>query len=254
MLWGMVPPDNPLLYKICKRYVDQYNGDNDSDFRSNGELRFMRSVLPDCTVVFDVGANIGDWAAMAASINPSATLHCFEPSKPTFQRLQERVPANVTCNNLGLSSTGGEATLYVFSEEAGSNSLHQRKGLGGAAQEKEEKVILDTIDGYCQRFGVRNIDLLKVDVEGHELEVFKGGKELLRRGQIKRIQFEYGGCNIDSRTLLKDFFEFFEPYGYVFHKLRPKMLQRIARYDQRLETYQYQNWVLLSKDNVSQFD
>jgi hypothetical protein len=138
MLWGMVPPDNPLLYKICKRYVDQYNGDNDSDFRSNGELRFMRSVLPDCTVVFDVGANIGDWAAMAASINPSATLHCFEPSKPTFQRLQERVPANVTCNNLGLSSRGGDfirlfrgGRIEFIASAEGSRRCSAREGREG---------------------------------------------------------------------------------------------------------------------------
>ncbi len=92
------------------------------------------------------------------------------------------------------------------------------------------------------------IDLVKVDVEGHELEVFKGAAGMLAQGKIKRIQFEYGGCNIDSRVLLKDLFEFLLPYGYAFYKVFPRELRRVPRYDQRLENFQYQNWVAATND------
>ena len=92
------------------------------------------------------------------------------------------------------------------------------------------------------------IDLMKVDVEGHELEVFKGAVGMLAQGKIKRIQFEYGGCNIDSRVLLKNLFDFLVPYGYTFYKVFPRELRRVPRYDQRLENFQYQNWVVMAND------
>jgi len=87
---------------------------------------------------------------------------------------------------------------------------------------------------------------MKVDVEGHELEVFKGAQGMLEKGAVKRIQFEYGGCNIDARMLLKDFFAFCAPYRYAFYKIYPHDLRHIPRYDQRLENFQYQNWVALA--------
>ena len=41
----LVPSESPILYRACKRYVDRYNGENNSDIRTNGELRFMQRVL-----------------------------------------------------------------------------------------------------------------------------------------------------------------------------------------------------------------
>ena len=91
------------------------------------------------------------------------------------------------------------------------------------------------------------MDFVKVDVEGHELEVFKGASGMLAQGKIKRIQFEYGGCNIDSRVLLKDIFDFLTPYGYAFYKVFPHLLRFVLRYDQRLEIFQYRDWVVKVK-------
>jgi FkbM family methyltransferase len=252
-LWNAIPSRNRYLYKLCKRYVDRYNGENNDNICTNGELRFMQTILPQSATVFDVGANVGDWTALALSINPHVQMHCFEPSAATFQRLQARGGGGI-CNNFGLSSAPGDMTLWVFDGGAGINSLYKRQGLedgwGLAEQKQAETVRLDTLDAYCQRAGVSVIDLMKVDVEGHELEVFKGAAGMLAQGKIKRIQFEYGGCNIDSRVLLKDLLDFLLPYGYVFYKMFPYELRRVPRYDQRLENFQYQNWVAATNDGL----
>jgi len=246
---GYLPPKlphNAFVYRICKRYVDRYNGDNDDNIHRNGELRLMQKVLPQSAIVFDVGANIGDWAALALCINPNLEIHCFEPSAITFQRLQER-GRGIICNNFGLSSAPGETTLWIFADSLGINSLYKRRGLedgwGLPEQQTQETVQLDTLDAYCQRAGVQMIDFMKVDVEGHELEILKGAVGMLANEKIKRIQFEYGGCNIDSRVLLKDLFDFLTSYGYTLYKIFPHELHHILRYDQRLENYQYQNWL-----------
>ena len=252
VLWSLVPTNNRYLYSLCKRYVDCFNSENNQNSHTNGELRLMRAVLPQCATVFDVGANVGDWTSLALEINPRLQIHCFEPSAATFQRLQAR--GGAICNHFGLSSVPGEVKLWVFAERAGTNSLYKRKGLeegwGLAPQSQTETVRVETLDGYCQRANVQSIDFLKVDVEGHELEVFKGAADMLAHGSIKRIQFEYGGCNIDSRVLLKDLFDFFAPYGYLFYKIYPDKLQHVPRYDQRLENFQYQNWAVMREPKL----
>jgi hypothetical protein len=90
-----------------------------------------------------------------------------------------------------------------------------------------------------------------LDVEGHELEVLRGSTEMLSQGRIGTVQLEYGGCNIDARVLLKDIFAFMEPFGYAAHKILPAGLKFVRRYDQRLENFQYQNWVFLKRPETN---
>ena len=250
-----LPSQDPTLYSFCQSYVNHYRGENNCDIHTNGELRLLQQVLPTCRVVFDVGANVGNWAALALTINPGITIHCFEPSQATFRRLLERgFPANVICLNFGLGAAAEERTLYVFEAASGLNSLYERHGLengwGLQTQQHKEIVHLDTLDRYCESAGVNMIDFLKVDVEGHELHVLEGSRRMLQEGRIGIVQFEYGGCNIDARILLKDLFDFFSPLPYVLYKIHPHRLQRVDRYDQRLENFQYQNWVAVHSDRL----
>ena len=252
-LAAKVAPADAAVYEVCRQYVNRYNSENNDDIQTNGELRFMKERLAGSQLVFDVGANVGKWAALALEINPGLRLHCFEPSKPTFQKLAaNHFPETVTCNNLALGSAPGEQTLYVFEEGSGINSLYERRGLEDGwnleTQKKKETIQLETLDRYCAQHSITEIDFLKLDVEGHELEVFRGAKGAVEAGMIKAIQIEYGGCNIDARVLLRDIFEFFQPYRYSFHKIYPGEVRRVARYDQRLENFQYQNWAILRKD------
>lgn len=241
-------PFNSHLFKFCQAYVSRHERTVSSNIEANGELRFMQQYLGDCRMVFDVGANIGTWAWRALNINPQIDLHCFEPGRQTYRHLlANNFPPNVHCNNIGLSSSCGEQELYVFERNSALNSLYRRTGLEDGwkleTQKQSETIKLSTLDTYCKLHDVKLIDLLKVDVEGHELEVFKGGTGLFQQQAIRMVQFEYGGCNIDSRVLLKDLFNFLQPSGYRLYKILPHGLQPVARYDTRLENFQYQNWL-----------
>jgi hypothetical protein len=68
---------------------------------------------------------------------------------------------------------------------------------------------------------------------------------LLKSGSVGIIQFEYGGCNIDSGVLLKDIFAFFGDLDYSFYKIYPREARLVSKYDQRLENFQYQNWAIV---------
>jgi FkbM family methyltransferase len=242
-------PDHPLVYRFCQRYVDRYRGENNGDMTTNGELRFLQQLLPQCRTVFDVGANVGQWARLALSINPQLDLHCFEPSRPTFERLQSvGLPANVACNNFGLGAAAEETTLFVFGDGCGTNSLYQRDGLedwGLAPNTGQETIRLETLANYCRQRNIPAIDLVKLDIEGHELAALRGMSDWLAAGRIGALQLEYGGCNIDARVFFKDIWDFFMRLPYSFYKIHPCALQKTETYSQALDNFQHQNWAVL---------
>ena len=111
-----------------------------------------------------------------------------------------------------------------------------------------EKIKIDTIDSYLERNNISSIDFLKIDVEGNELKVLHGAKNALSKGDIRYIQFEYGGTYIDARIYLKDIFYFLYDYGYSLHKIYPKKIKHVPKYDQSLENFNYQNWLAVKND------
>lgn len=235
-----------FLYRLCKRYISVCDNDNQDDMTVNGELRLLQKILPGAKIVFDVGANVGRWTHAALGINPHLTVHCFEPSFATFQALSaNRFPAQVICNHCALGEHSGQSVLYTVDECSGVNSLYRRE-MEGCRPSQAEIVAVRTLDDYCRQHGIGHIDMLKIDVEGHELAVLRGGREMLRTGKIACIQFEYGGTYLDAGVLLKDVFDYIRSVapGYAFYKLYPNGPKLIPDYRQNWETFQQSNWVI----------
>ncbi|HUZ97238.1 MAG TPA: FkbM family methyltransferase, partial [Edaphobacter sp.] len=130
--------------------------------------------------------------------------------------------------------------MIVFDKCSTMNSLYAREGVEsfGSSTQHEEDIVLHTVDRYGLQHGIEFIDLVKMDVEGHEVEACKGMIHMLRSGQVGAIQLEYGGCNIDARALLKDIFALFRGFHWSFYKIYPKELRLVPRHDQRLENFQ----------------
>jgi len=219
----------------------------------NGELRFLKKNLREKDIIFDVGANIGEWTRFVLNFNENIVIHCFEPSSKTFNLLMKNYfPINVICNNLGLSSQETEQELYSIKEGSGIGSLYKRirffKKNTTDSKILTERVRLDTLDNYCKKKNIDFISYLKIDVEGHEYEVFKGGKNLFKNSQINIIQFEYGGSFIDSHVFLKDIFDYFKDFDYNFYKIFPNSIKQVKSYNAKHENFQYQNWLIIKKD------
>ena len=176
-------------------------------------------------------------------------VHCFEPAPATFPKLQavlksHQLQGKAFAINAGLSDSDGTMELYINEESSGVNSFYNRRLEGlGITYEKSETVRVTTVDGYCYENAIPHIDFLKVDVEGHEIAVMRGATEMLKKQVIDYIQFEYGGCWIDSRTLFLDMYDFLTSFGYIIGKIMPKGIEFYDKYDQRLETFQMANFL-----------
>ncbi len=240
-----------LAYRLSRQIVYRHDGDNDGDMFTNGEHCVMQLVLPGAQVVFDVGANVGDWLQVACSINPRAEYHAFEPSGATYAKLASRSFAkSVRLVNAGLGADDAESELFIYGAAAGTNSVYQRRGTSLEVRERESIKIV-ALDHYCRDNGVETIDFMKIDVEGHELAVLRGAKDSLARGAVKVIAFEYGGTFIDSRTLLADVWDLVHSLnsGYQFFKVHHDGPRRVSRYRQHHETFQYSNWLIVASDH-----
>ncbi len=236
-------PAPRALNRLLRLYVDTKAGENFGDMRINGEFRFLEAHGPACRVVFDVGAHDGMWTAHALRINARLQAHCFEPVRAHYAQLLARgFPPQVTCNAIGLSDRVGQAEIFTRSL-----SLHDRRGPGcdDRTEDASEVIELTTLDAYCTRLGIAEIDLLKIDTEGHDLAVLRGGMRMIQEGRVKRIQFEYGPRNVYARVFLRDFFVFFAPLPYTIHQVMPRSLVAVSTYDHRFENLQYKNFVAL---------
>jgi FkbM family methyltransferase len=190
-----------------------------------------------------LGAQVGSWTELALRASPGAEVHCFEPMRDSFERLAARgFPPSVVLNRLALSDAEGEAVIH-----ARSASLHSRRlSPRDAAPDGEgETVRLTTLSAYCEQRGIEEIDLLKIDAEGHDLAILHGGEAMIREGRIRRIQFEYGPPNVYARVLLRDFYAFFHDLPYAIFQVTPHGLAPFPAYPLHLENFQYKNFAAL---------
>lgn len=239
-----------------------------ANIRVNGELGLLRTLTrrhsktaatPTQTkpfVCFDVGANTGEYsnefigACIAVGISPE--LHSFEPMKKSFQELEERMGSlklstinpTIILNNAALSDTTGTSTIYADFEGSSFASMYKRE-LPEIKFDTKEEIKLRTGADYVREKNVTHIDLLKVDVEGHELQVLKGFGDFLKPENVAFIQFEYGGTTKDAGKSLRELYDLLTSRGYEIGRLLRDAVE-IRSYDPRMEDYRYANYIALA--------
>ena len=238
-------------YELYKMALHGMNIGLGGDVFSSGEenvLSFLEKTGK-IETIFDIGANIGDYTNMLNKHFPNAKIHCFEPAKETFRVLKENTKGknNIFLNNFGISNITGERELYYDTEMSGLASLYKRQlDYINIEFSKNENVQLETLDAYCEKNEIENIDFLKMDIEGNELNALRGGTRLLKSGGIGAIQIEFGGCNIDSRTFFRDFWNFLHE-DYSIYRILKDGFWKITNYTERLECFCYTNYFFANR-------
>jgi FkbM family methyltransferase len=207
-----------------------------------------RCVPPYC--IFDVGSNKGQFLDLALEkiSTTDFSIHCFEPEGETFKQLIEKNKDNrVKFNNKGIGKEKGYMTLYYDTPGSGLASLTRRKlDHFGIEFNKSETVQIETIDNYCKENKVERINLLKIDIEGHELDAFTGAKQMFANTAIDIVTFEFGGCNIDTRTFFQDFWYFFINVNMKLFRITPSgYLSQIESYKEIDEQFRTTNFIAI---------
>ena len=246
--WPVLAKVNKGLFYLSARALGLHNYSSD---KISGETRaiaqFVKGVA--APVVFDVGANTGDWTAAVLAIAPASRIHAFEPQASLATQVATR-HSQVKVNSVALGETPGELSLYDYEDHPGSQHASLLQGvIDGVHRSKPRETVVPvtTLDSYCLEHNVATIDLLKIDVEGFELNVLRGAKRLLEEGRIAAIQFEFNEMNVVGRTFLNDFMKYMQP-AYRLYRVLPHGLLPLSEQNYWFnEQFIFQNIIAVRK-------
>ena len=189
--------------------------------KKNDPLSHMRRFVATPTpMIFDVGANVGQSAVYYENHFPGATIHSFEPSPTTFEKLKQAVRSkNTSTWNVALGSSSRRQIFLENSCSDMSSLLPMGERCWGQI-EKETEITVTTLDEFCAERGIQHIDILKIDTQGYDLEVFKGARRMLELGQINMIFFEVNFSPMyKGAPAFDEIFQFLNQYGYHLQNL-----------------------------------
>ena len=244
----------PVFEKLRLLSLAGMNIGTGSDVETSGEKRGIALLnktfaADEALVIFDVGANVGHFArAVGQALKHQHKIYCFEPSTVAFESLQEALggDANIQINKIGFSDRSEIRTLFADKAGSGIASVYDRGFADhGVAMPLTERVTMQTLDEFCSANNIGHIHYLKLDVEGHELNVLNGGNHMLSSNAIDFIQFEFGGCNLDSRTFFRDFYDRLNPHFKIYRFLQDG-LARIREYRELDEVFVTTNFLAIA--------
>ena len=227
------------------------------NFQQTGEKKFIQSITKDLMVCLDVGANVGKYTQLLLSETNSEIIS-FEPLKEAFKELQKienEYPNRLKVFNYAIGEENTNLELN-FSDEKSEKATFSNDidKLSFFDHEKNKKVMTDvvTLDSFflenSSLIDKKDIDLIKIDTEGFELEVIKGAKNTIENKRPKYIQLEFNWHQLFKNHSMYEFsknlsnYELFQilPFGKKLIKVDPI----------RPETniYHLSNFVFIRKD------
>lgn len=224
----------------------------------SGELGVLEKVLPKylngTVILFDIGANQGNYSVLLKKQFPNARIFSFEPNPYAFRLLENNLKGtNINLYNMGFGIKNSREKIYVYKNNRNSEhaSLYNDYAKVISKELGQEEVIpidieIRTIDNFCDEVGIGGIDFIKIDVEGHEFSVLQGAIKMIHQNKIKIIQFEFNVANILSRVFLKDFYDLLGNQ-FILYRLDSDRLIELGSYDSKNEIFKFQNLLAINK-------
>jgi FkbM family methyltransferase len=241
---------NRLIYSFSLRSLGIFNYQNT---KVSGEQWLLANVIKKLgtnLVVFDVGANVGAYSTQLLKLGVKAKqIYAFEPHPATYIKLQgaalgtqilpvKAALSDSVCVTKLYDRSGGVGTSHASLSSEIFSEIHR-------VDFQASDVHVTTLDEFCKSNNVKNIDFLKIDVEGYELNVLRGAANILSERSVRVIQFEFTQLNAVLRVFFRDFYDLLAK-DYDIYRLLPYGLQTISTYEpSTCEIFGYQNFVAI---------
>jgi FkbM family methyltransferase len=247
------------IARQCEKFLFGYFNEAFFDLDRNGEGALIAALVdeqPGAPILaFDVGAHRGEWTKAVVGRNPDAVVYCFEIVPALARELRDHLAGlpNVHVCEHGLSSTSRQLHVHWNKTFETTSSVNRARHEGGFmigsdvvrvnGEVKTGDMVLESLSGP-------RIDLLKMDVEGHEIEVLYGFRRTLesaaRRPRI--IQFEYADTWLPEPHTLREAYMLLEPCGYAIGRLYPDGVD-FKPYEFKDDHFRTGNYVAIAADD-----
>lgn len=242
-------------WRLGRKLYIAARGEGLNAIEINGEKALIEeaiSAFPDAKPfrAWDVGANLGEWTdlvlATAARQKRTAKILMFEPTPTAFKSLSEKYVSNaaVEVEQVALSSKAGTAAFEVVGSHAGTNSLN----VTGAAAGSTISVALKSGAEVHAAAGGGEVHLIKIDTEGHDLEVLRGLEALLEARSVAIVQFEYNWRWLVNGSSLRAALLLAERHGYRLGRVAPDGLEIYDGWNAELDRFFETNYALVRPD------
>jgi FkbM family methyltransferase len=225
--------------------------------RMQSVIYLMRCHEPETEVVFkeiakttntfiDVGANIGYFSFLVKQMSPQAQIHSFEPLPKNIESYKKNRELN-SFSDMHLYEScvadrmGETEFLIPPLGESGWGRMAHRELFSG--QKIKRDVI--TLDQFCAEKKITKVDLMKIDVEGYEMKVLQGAKQLIEKSRPKICIEINEPCLVDTGTSGAEIFSYLQERAYQMYALDKQ--RTLVAVDRPLEKYTYLNYFAFPK-------
>ncbi|MBN2019739.1 MAG: FkbM family methyltransferase [Sedimentisphaerales bacterium] len=181
--------------------------------------------MPKDAVIFDVGANVGIMSLQYASIAPAGRVYAFEPTHYAFLRLKRNLELNPelaghisAIQTFVSSASSKEVNITAYSSwKVGGEAQGPKHGIHGGTIKSAGGVGAVSLDDFCSENGISRLDFIKIDTDGYEYEVLKGGRGVITEFK-PTIIFEIGLYVMEEKNIeFKHYADFFDSLGYLLY-------------------------------------
>lgn len=236
------------LLMILEKIATYYQGKGWGSSTVKHEVEAILQLYPKgrkLELFIDIGGNEGEYSRHFNSLSPGTSIIIFEPSKTNLKILNEKFlnHNNILIEPFAVSNSTFETKLYSDVPGSGSGSLTRRRldHFGISFDIAENVSVIKFEDYWEEKLSRCTIDIVKLDIEGHELDALRGFGNALK--SVALIQFEFGGCNIDTRTYFQDFWYFFKDNNFELYRITPVGVIKVKNYRELDETFVTTNYI-----------
>ena len=175
------------------------------------EIDFFNLIKSDCEIIFDVGSR-EDIDYIVNSYDSSRQFHLFDPDATFLNKIEkkindlkssDRIENLIYLNAFGLGENEGSMVYYSNTQSFVFRTVHT------ISYPSTTSFPTKTIKGYCEENSIKNIDFLKIDIEGMEIDCLRGGEEIIN-SSCKYVQFEFASTMMDRKIDPEELINFFQ--------------------------------------------
>lgn len=195
-------------------------------------------------IIFDVGANFGVMSLQFAKLVPWGKVYSFEPTFYAFSKLRKNLELNpelakriVAIQSFVSSSTSEEPGIEAYASwKVGGTVKGVKHQVHGGIAKSTDGIGAVSLDDFCEQNEIKRLDFIKIDTDGHELEVLKGAKKVISKFNPVII-FEVGIYVMEERNIdFSDYLEFFNSLDYSLFN---------SKNSKRINAYNYHKYIPL---------